>query len=109
MVRFPLVSRLAYDEACRARDRAESQVDTLLDHVRRVERVERGMTEMPRQQKPAEVMPDDMIAYVQGWGSPETQSSVEDGLWKLYRRLRDWDKVRAAITEADDAMNAEPM
>ena len=56
MSKLPWVSRLAYDQLEQERDWLREQNATLLEHVRRMDRVEHGLGELPRTPR-AELQP----------------------------------------------------
>lgn len=105
---WPWVSRLAYDEACNARDRALAQVDDLLKHVTRMDRLEHGVSELaPGDLPKPDPMPDDLTAYILAWETPDTRASLEEAAWRLHRKGYTWDQVRERI-EGLSAELADP-
>jgi hypothetical protein len=93
-MRWPWVSRLAYELAIEERNRLRGQVDQLLAHVQRMDRVEHGLNELAAERKPpSEPMPEEIHEEIQRWGSPATQQRLIDEAWEVYRKTRSWDVV----------------
>lgn len=93
------MSRLAYEAAVERLDKAEERIDSLLDHVRRMDRLEHGVKEDVIQPKAFTPMPVDLRReFVECWDSQATQSDTEKRLWALYRRTESWEEVRRQVS-----------
>lgn len=95
-MKWPWVARSLHDEVRADRDRLRAQCDGLVDHLKRVERAERGLPEVPSDRKVVEPMPDDVRSLINAWG-PNARVTMERDAWAVYARTRDWNKVREAI------------
>lgn len=108
-MRWPWVSRAAYDlaratVAAMTEDRAwlRAQLETALDHNRRLERVAAKVHEVPVTPKPArEPMPKDIReTFVDCWtGSEATRANQEAGIYALRAKLGSWDEVREELAK----------
>lgn len=105
---WPLVSRRAFDLALEERERLLAQADRLLDlvetqqdHVRRLERVNAGVSEtvrLPRQQP--NDMPKEVFEYLQGIGNPSIRREVRSNMYrKVWSGGTTWDEVVGEIKE----------
>lgn len=110
-MRLPLVPRGTLDALVRAndalaahqcslmseRDWLRSQLATALDHNRRLERKEVGLTEKPREPKERESIPANITKIISAFGSAMTQ---EDQRTRVLRARADgasWDDIEAFL------------
>lgn len=73
---WPWVSRRAYDEVLRQRDRLEAREDQLLDQIVRMSRVDRGMAEVAPVRKEPDPFPEGVIDIINGFESPATRATL---------------------------------
>ena len=66
-MRWPWVSRLAYETVVSERDRLRAQNDELVDHFKRVDRVANGMTERKIEPRKAIVWPLGIREHLDKW------------------------------------------
>lgn len=95
---WPLVSRRAFVVVSDERDRLRAQVDRLLDHVTRMDRVEHGLHELPQQaSKAREPMPDSLRAEIEMVGTAANRKQLEDAAYKLHGRGFTWTSIEAKL------------
>ena len=96
-LRWPWVSRLAFDAVSAERDRLLAENARLLDHVTRMERADRGLSEVPRQPRPPmEPMPRDLAEHIAGYDNPTVRVELRR---TCFRRARNesWDAIKADV------------
>jgi len=98
-VRLPWVSRTAYELLLDERDRLRDKNDSWEDHIRRVERKDRGMTELPVERKePVEAMPPALERVINKFSSEAIRLSLRNQA--RIARVRDgkpWSKIQAEL------------
>jgi hypothetical protein len=107
-VRWPWVSRLAFDAVREERDRLArereqllDQVGRLADHRLRMDRVDRGLGEHPRPPKPEpEPMPEEVEALIQRWDNGTIRDQLRMDAEAMYRKVGSWDRVADHMREA---------
>lgn len=101
---WPWVSRRAYDVVIDERDRLREQNDALLDHIRRVDRIEHGVPELPRQPRPAfEPMPQELLHYINSYGDERFQKMQRDEAYKRHHKLgQPWSRIMAEVMGEDE-------
>lgn len=78
-MRSPWVSREAFDAVVSERDRLRGQVDQLLDHRVRIERVKAGRPEVPTVVKPkGEPMDPDLLAWINDFDTAVMQDDIRE-------------------------------
>ena len=80
------------------RDYLRSQLRDALEHARRLDRIDRKVSETPiTHRQPMEPIPDDIVEMLKGW--PDDTRTTLEAQAKI-RRARDghWDGVRAEMT-----------
>lgn len=98
-MKFPIVSRLAYDSVCSERDWLRAELEKTRDHKRRIERKERGLSEIaPKERKPIPPMPDTMKEKIRMWGDEQIQKDLETRAYNLVRGGKSW-------AEAEDILD----
>ncbi len=99
---FPWVSKRAYHEVCRQRDRLEAQVDRMLVHVTAMDRIDHGLKELtPERQKPKEPMPAVIREELAAWGAQ--REFLAKQVERLYAETGDWEEVLVFL-QADGAL-----
>jgi hypothetical protein len=105
-LKWPLVSRRAFDLALDERDRLRAQVDSLLDiiashqdHLRRVQRLDMGVREVP-QAGPApgrqSEIPRELMEYALSVGNPAMREElIRD--WRVSAKTVGWEEVRQKV------------
>ena len=98
-MRWPWVSRLAYEEVRYDRDRLRARVESLEDEVIRMARSARGMRETPRTTKRAEIepIPADIRALVGKFQSPASQEWMEAQARQMNAAGAPWEEVRKVL------------
>lgn len=87
---LPWVGRTAYDLLLDERDRMRVQVDRLTEHVLRMERVERGLTEQPKEPRSQVVVPGRITKIAERFGSLHSQQSMIAGASRMYLEKRQY-------------------
>lgn len=109
-MKWPLVSRRAYDVVVEERDRLREKVDDLTGAVVRMQRWEKGMSETPRQpKKPTQPMPKELVAHCQGFRDPRTRRMERNGL--LRRHVvngESWDDIAADVLPQPEEDEVQP-
>jgi len=111
-MRWPWVSRLAFDMACTERDRLREQNDQLTESLIRMERFKAGMAETPRPAKRAtEPMPRELFEYYKGWKNPSIRKDMIDRAIRRHSRGEAWPSIKASVMpkpkeEGEDADGA---
>jgi len=99
-MKWPLVSRRAYDVVLDENARLRAQVDGLIDHTCRIDRIEHGVGEVPRPPRPVyEPMPQEIRHYVDGWAAPSIRKATRDKLVARYKNGESWDSIKNSILE----------
>lgn len=79
-MRWPWVSRLAYEAVADERDRLRAVVDRLTDDLVRLARKEHALPERRPEQRPAnrpKPLPTELRNLISGFGSPVVQAQME--------------------------------
>lgn len=88
------------------RDRLREQNDKLVDHIVRVDRIEHGAPELPRQTRPAnEPMPYELLEYINSCGDERMQKMQRDEAFRRHFKLgQPWQQVMDEVMpkETDD-------
>jgi hypothetical protein len=97
-VRWPWVSRAAFDVVVDERDRLRGQVEKLQEHVIRMDRVEHGTSEVPREPRPAmEPMPKELLEYCNSYGDARIRKTMRDAAFKQHRQGVPWSQIKLEI------------
>jgi len=96
---WPWVSRRAYDEVVRQRDRLELQNDKLFDHGIRMDRREHGLGEVQPSGKPKPELSDDVVAEIRRWSSTLTKEQLTKEAQRLYASGKTNEEVLDAIKQ----------
>lgn len=99
-MKWPWVSRLAFDVIAGERDRLASQVDRLTDHLTRRDRVEAGLPETPPKPKKQLRVPPDIEAMIRQFGSQVTQDQLRRKTVNALKQGKDPDSIRRMLREA---------
>ena len=101
-MKWPFISRTAYDLLINERDRMREQVDDLQDHVQRITRRQEGMTESPREAKrPIEAIPPELEAIIMRFGSEQTRTDMRNqARISRHRDARAWSEITAELEES---------
>lgn len=100
-MKWPWVSRLAYELLLDERDRLRTQNDELIDHRRRLERTSAGMRERPSDQKRprdrSDTVPQVLRDLIAGYASPATRAVIYDEVRGAFAEGQDWDEITDRI------------
>ena len=97
------VSRRAFDEVVRQRDRLETQNDKLVEHITRMDRTEHGLVETQPSGKPREPMSPEVLNEIKRWKSPGSRTIMTHEAQKLYAQDKDDNEVLAALRQSNEA------
>ena len=106
-MKWPWVSRRAYDVLESERDRLREQNDALFDHFKRMDRVEHKLGEAVRPPRPEpEPMPILVRNYIKGFANPQIQKTVEEQCKRRYRNGESWAKILKEIQQSEEVGDA---
>ena len=93
------MSRTAYDLLLDERDRLRAKNDSWEDHMRRVERKDRGMTELPTiRREPVEAMPPDLERVIDKFSSETIRQSLRNqARIARVREGKPWSRIQAEL------------
>ena len=96
---WPWVSRAAYDLLLDEGDRLRGKNDNWEDHVRRTERKDRGMTELPTKKKePMEAIPSDLDYVISKFDSESTRQLLRNqARIARVREGKAWSEIQAEL------------
>lgn len=95
---LPWVSRLAYDAVCSERDRLRLQLDSLLDHVKRTDRLEHGVSEVPRPPRPPlEPMPHSLREKLDGWSNASIRREERNQCFRRHAQGVSWAQIEQEV------------
>jgi len=101
MIRWPWVSRLAFDAVVDERDRLREKNDQLIEHITRIARTEHGLTEVPRPPRPShEPMPDKVKAYIDQWEGDRFRQELSRSAYRMHiKEGRSWAEIEQQLRE----------
>ena len=93
------MSRTAYELLLDERDRLRDKNDAWEDHTRRVERKDRGMTELPaKRREPVEDMPPELERVIDKFSSATIRQSLRNqARIARVREGKPWSKIQAEL------------
>ena len=93
-MRWPWVSRAAFDLLLDERNRLRKQNDDMLDSVTRVRRKEAGMPESHvRNRELEEDLPPEVFRYIRGFESEVMQANVEEDVRRARKAGTTWEGI----------------
>lgn len=99
-MKWPWVSRLAYEQVIGERDRLRDRNDELADQLVRIARREHKMPEVPRDKREStkkDPLPPEIEEIASGWESPQTQAIVRQRARQLKNERGSWDAAAQAL------------
>ena len=105
-MKWPWISRRAFDMVVEERDRLRVVNDQLTGHLVRMHRVEHGVAETPRPPKAksrVEEMPRSLVDYFNGLGNASMAKQLSSQAKSLYRAGESWASIQSGILEKVDA------
>jgi len=101
---WPWVSRLAYEQVASERDRLRAQNDALIEHLKRIDRAEHGMPELPRQPRAAqEKMPIELLNHFKGYANQDMAKRFRDEAYERHLKHGEpWDVIAHDYMDEDD-------
>ena len=97
---WPWVSRAWLDSVVAERDFLRSQLAAALDHNRRLDRAEAGLTEAPKEQKPADPVPSKIRKLAEAFGSSMTQQDQLARARRAHAEGMPWEEVEQTMLAA---------
>jgi len=98
MVKWPWISRLAFDLVCAERDQLRRQVDSLLDHTKRMDRNEHGLHEIPHEQREKlDSPPPALKAYINGFAFKGFRRQQWKAAYKRRMQGESWNDIMEDI------------
>ena len=98
------MSRRAFDLVLDERDRLRAEVDELMAHVKRMDRVEHGLLELPYERPaPPEGMPTELQEYVDGWQDRNIRREVVRSIVQARQDGKEWDQIIREVTDPETA------
>ena len=101
-MRWPWVTRMAFELVQEERDRLRQQCDRLLDQLTRIQRKDRGMSETPMEDGPGAgpvatgPMPEEIQRFIMGFASEVTRSQLTEEV-RLLRQDHTWREIHAKL------------
>lgn len=117
-LQWPLISRRAFDLVIEERDQLQKQTvplqtfevvvaerdriikqnDELLEHLKRMDRVDHGVGEVPRKPRPElEPMPKELREYLDGFADPNLRREQKNTAYRQHARGTPWDDIIADV------------
>jgi len=102
-MKWPWISRRAFDIVVEQRDNLAEQYEKLLDHITRMDRNEHGLTETPREpKKTLDAMPRVLVTYLQGFSSAPLRKQMETEMWAKRRTGVSWEQIQTHILKGEE-------
>lgn len=97
-MRWPWVSRRAYDVVLDELKRLRDRNDRLTDVLERIARREQGMPEVPRDKRdPPEKIPHAVKEVIRLWGNPATQRMLEKRVREMRKDGKSWKEIERSV------------
>lgn len=98
-MKWPWVSRLAFELLERENERLNARLDQLIDHRKRLERVGSGIREEPAsaRRKRSDQIPQELRDLIAGYESSAVQAVIYDEVRGAFAEGQDWDEITARI------------
>jgi hypothetical protein len=109
MVQWPWVGRLAFDLSRREVEYLRGQNQVLQDALIRLQRKQSGLSELPREARPAvEPMPDELKAYIEGFAGKGIRKQMRDTAFRRHAGGESWNSiVRDVLHDATPTEGAD--
>jgi len=93
-MKWPWVSRRAYDLVVEERDYLRQQVERLQEHHQRIDRIEHGVAEVPRRERPPmQPIPKSFLDKLNAWASPAICKANRDAAFRRHAQGVSWDVI----------------
>ena len=101
-LRFPWVSRLAFDVVVDECERLRSQNGTLVEALTRLRRAETGLSETPKAPRAmVEPIPADVLEYCNAFLNPSIRKQNRDTVIRRRASGESWAAIRRSVLDAD--------
>ena len=100
-MKWPWVSRLAFDLVKEERDRRITENDQLRNALVAIQRKQSGMTELPKERnamKPVEI-PAEVSALIERYDSEVHRAALKDQVVSLYRGGAPWPEIKTLLEQ----------
>lgn len=95
-MRWPWIARARLDDAIGQIVHLRAEVDKLTDNLVRISRREAGLSETPRDPRPAlKPMPPDLADYIRGFASSSVQKTMRDTAYRQHAAGKTWGEIVA--------------
>jgi hypothetical protein len=95
-LRWPWVSRLAYETVADERDRLREKNDELMAHIVRMDRLEHGVGEVPRgPKKPREPMPRRLMRHLKSFDNSAMAHELIEQCVGRHRTGESWESIES--------------
>ena len=109
-MKWPWVSRLAYDAVVSERDHLRIQLNqmaldraSVVAQLTRISRREAGLPETPKEaRKPMEPMPPALVEYIRGFAGQSLQKSMRDQAFIRCAKGESWDSIMADVMSEEE-------
>lgn len=102
-MRWPWVSRVAYDDMRDERDRLLALVERLTDQIVRIERRAHGMSELPAEpRKPRPKLPPQLVQAISAYESPHIRRMLEDRAMAMLAQDIPASEILAALRSMEE-------
>jgi len=93
-MKWPWVSREMLETVIAERDWLRAQNTELLNHVKRIDRARQGLSEVPREPKPAIIqMPQELHAYFDGFSNKALARQSRNEAYRRHAAGLSWDTI----------------
>ncbi len=100
-MRWPWVSRTAFDLVVAERDILRERNDDLVDNLKRIQRVRQGMREAPRVHRPRpdpiEPIPPEINDLYAGFQSEAVRNDTEMAIRELRQKGTPWSEIQRVL------------
>jgi hypothetical protein len=106
-MKWPWVSRLAYEAVCSERDRLVAENGELREHLKRTDRHAQGMSEVPRAPKPElGQMPNELRAHIMKFQTGAIAAQMMRESWRRRYRGDPWDVIKREMMQVQSIEEA---
>ena len=105
---LPWVSARAYQQAVERYQRAEAQVDRLLDHTQVLERVAAGLSERVPVVKEPDPVPLPILKLLRGFHTPIVREAERAGVMQRRADGETWEEIHADMYRRFYGENYQP-
>lgn len=109
-MKWPWVSRLAYDAVVSERDHLRIQLNqmaldraSVVAQLTRISRREAGLPEIPREARPPLTpMPPELVEYIRGFAGQSLQKTMRDQAYIRNAKGESWESIMADVMREEE-------